>query len=283
MNVLSRIVVLTAAVVILAGCGATANHDAGAPPLQLKAYRVPANESEAIASKLGAVLESPEFRAGTRTHAGMRVTQPFPGTVLVLAPASLQASIGSAIADMQAASTKQAGVSAASGPVQVRFWLVDAIPGKGEDSVALKPLSATLDHLRTALGPTHFTVVGAVSAAGTLGERGQIASSGQGQFNFKATPGADGAVDLQVAYSNPDHTSGIANLDTAISVNPGQLVVLAQAPQVRGVNGVRQSTDGKGGTKVEFFDDAGLPYAPDSRPRMRMLVVSVDRPALPSH
>lgn len=155
----------------------------------------------------------------------MRVTQPFPGTLMVLAPESIQDNVSRAIAALDKASAKVA----APGRLQVHFWVIHAIPGKGKDSPALQPLAKTLNTLRTSLGPSHFSLESTVSEAATFGKQNHIVTGDGRQFSFTVGLGRRDEFDLDVQYSD-NQRRGIMDLQTTIATSPGQYVMLAQAP-----------------------------------------------------
>lgn len=221
--------------------------------MQLKLYRVPADQSKAIAKDLGAVLESSEFQLGTKAHTEMRVTQPFPGTVMVLAPAALQSSIASAIDEMaKSAGKQQAGGAPENVPLRVQFWVVQAKAGAGDDEAALQPLQDTLKQMRGSLGPSHFVLEDTASAlvdapdhSGIAGGNGNIVTARAHQFGFHAAAVSDGKVGLEVNYM--DAAKDVADrsipvLHTTITIDPGNYVVLAEAPPATGNAGKPDTT-----------------------------------------
>lgn len=253
----------------LAGCHAPTGGADKVATMQLKLYRVPADQSKAIAQNLGAVLESAEFRVGTKGHTEMRATQPFPGTVMVLAPASLQPSIASAIDEMSRASGKEAAAPPENVPLRVQFWIVQAKSGAGDDAAGLSDLQATLKQLRGSLGPSHFVLedtasmlVDAPNHADVTQGNGKLSSARGHRFTFHALARPGGKVNLEVRYENAtqraaDHS--IPKLDTTVTVDPGGYVVLAQAAPA-------------------------LSSTPESDPTlMNLLVVRVDRVTPASH
>lgn len=208
---------------VLAGCNGSSSGSTHSSDMELKLYTVPVQESSSIQNALEHVLAG--SAAGDGKGIGMRVTQPFPGTLMVLAPESIQDNVSRAIAALDKASAKVA----APGRLQVHFWVIHAIPGKGEDSPALQPLAKTLNTLRTSLGPSHFSLESTVSAATTFDERGHVVTGDMRKFEFTIRPERNDAIDLEVDYSDP-RDSGIRNLETTIATSPGQYVMLAQAP-----------------------------------------------------
>lgn len=223
----------------LAACQAPAGGVDKVSAMQLKLYRVPADKSRAIAKDLGAVLESSEFQLGTKAHTEMRVTQPFPGTVMVLAPAPLQSSIASAIGEMSKASGKQAANTPDSVPLRVQFWIVQANAGAGDDSAALSNLQPTLKRIRDSLGPSHFVLedtasvlVDAPNHFDPTQGNGKLSSARGHDFAFRALATAGGKVSLDVQYANTTHYAAdhsIPVLNTTVTVDPDTYTVLAEA------------------------------------------------------
>jgi hypothetical protein len=223
----------------LGACNAPVGDVDGTSAMQLKLYRVPADQSKTIAKDLGAVLESSEFQLGTKAHTEMRVTQPFPGTVMVLAPAPLQSSIASAIDEMSKTSGKQVANAPDSVPLRVQFWTVQANAGAGDDTAALSDLQPTLKRIRDSLGPSHFVLedtasvlVDAPNHFDPTQGNGKLSSARGHNFVFRALAMAGGKISLDVNYANAtryaaDHS--IPELNTTVTVDPNTYVVLAEA------------------------------------------------------
>lgn len=237
MKILFRGFAIVLLVVAVAGCKAPSDDAARAPAFELKVYNVPAADSKAIASNLSAVLESSEFLLGTKSHTEMRVTQPFPGTVMVLAPASVQPSIASAIAELQ----KPRGEGPASGPkavpLSVQSWIVQAKAGAGDDAAELRPLGKALDRIRSSLGPSHFVLADSATvsidapthrdaAAGIA----QVVTERGHKFYFQATDTGSAGVALRLQLSGAGAAAAFRELSTTVSIKPGDYVVLAEAP-----------------------------------------------------
>lgn len=257
-------------VVVLAGCGASRDGDSGVAAFQLRMYQVPAAQSKTIADKLDGILASPEFLVGTKSHTAMRATTPFPGAVLVLAPASVQPSIATAVAELAKVAGSAGPVKAAeapeSVPLRVQFWLVQAKAGVGDDAAALQPLGRTLDALRHTLGPSHFALEDAVSLQvnastdqnATAGN-GQLMSARGHEFRFHARVLNGGDVALDLKYNNATRDAAdrsIPELQSTVAVTPGAYAVLAQAPP------------------------ATMPAGTPDATLMNLLVVRVDRVAV---
>ena len=253
----------------LAACHAPSGEAGHDPAMQLKLYQVPAGQSEAIADHLGADLEDTGFRVGTKTQTNIRVTQPFPGVVMVLAPASVQPSIGQAIAGLGKVADNKAPKADSAAPqavpVQVTFWLVQARAGNGADSPALAALEPALKRMRGTLGPSHFALDESVSSATNAAMPqlkpgtsygGQLVTAQGHQYSYKPQVTADGDVLLWVQYQELDSTKRtIGNVQTVLTMHPDQYVILASAPSDKSDKGTL----------------------------LNLLVARVDRPAPASH
>lgn len=239
-------VVLIAAV--LAGCG-TSRDNGSQADFQLMMYKVPAAQSRAIAGKLDGILTSPGFLVGTKAHTTMRATAPFPGTVLVLAPASVQPSIATAVAELAKAAGSANPEDAAheakakspeSVPLRVQFWVVQARAGVGDDAAALLALEPTLKRIRALLGASHFvvddsasTLIDAPTTQNLAAGNGDVTTSRGHQFGFHAVADIGGSVSLEVSYASMESSVAaqtIPKLQTTVAVRPGEYVVLAEAP-----------------------------------------------------
>ena len=250
MNNLFRVLAVVLLVVAVAGCDTTSRENSQTSDFQLKSYTVPAPQSKAIAQNLDAILASPGFQVGTKTHSEMRATQPFPGTVLVLAPASVQPSIASAIADLNKASTEQAKSAPESMSLRVHFWLVQAKAGNGDNSIVLKPLDATLAKIRSSLGSSHFVLVDsavmsveAPSHRGATAGNGMLITSRGHKFVIRAVATDAKDVSLNVGFlaqNGSDPT--IPELNTTVAMQPGEYVVLAQAPSTEAAAHAQDAT-----------------------------------------
>jgi hypothetical protein len=260
--------------VVLAGCHAPTSSEGTAPNFQLKLYRVPVEQSKAVSESLKKVLESSGYLVGMKTQTEMSVTQPFPGAILVLAPAALQPSIGSAIGELSKVPVAKSppkiqAAAPKSAQLRVRFWMVQAKSGAGGDTESLHPLEPALKQVRSSLGPSHFVQEDVASALvdapdqpdESLGNGLLVTSRGH-SFRFHAMTTADAGVKLRVDYS--DMTAAAASqtfpqLKTTITLRQGEYAILAEAPP---------------STKPANTPDATL---------MNLLVVRVDRVAPTSH
>lgn len=244
----------------LAGCNGPGQGPTRSSDLELKLYNVPVQRSSQIEGALGVLLSA-------NGKNSMGVTQPVPGTLMVLAPPSVQASVESALAALKKQPAADTGMQA----LRLNFWVVQAKAGSGEDASALGPLAATLKQVRDKLGPSHFLLEDAVSAVVdappslrdvTKGS-GELVTSRGHKFDFHTAVGTGADITLRVNYGNTSSTSAsrtIPELKTTVATRPGEYLVLAQAlPSAAPDNG-----------------------APDST-LLNLLVVRVDRVAPSSH
>lgn len=280
MKLTLRLLGAVALALMLAGCQGLTDNSNQIPDFQLKLYHVPVAQSESIATHLRSALVNSGYLSGVKSHTEMQVTQPFPGSILVLAPKSIQPSIGEAIAEMNKAikaapKPKSTATTAKTATLHAHFWIVNAMAGAGTNDPVLKPLGQTLAQVSSQLGPSHFQLDGSASAVATLGHHSVI-NTGSDHFGFTAQPSQSGSISLHVQYSaTPTVKStvardlgrasgGISKLDATVSTQPGQYVILAQAP-------IRTATDS---------DDDGK-TAP--QPIMRLLVMRVDQAQSTTH
>ncbi|HET8899620.1 MAG TPA: hypothetical protein VFN09_12685 [Rhodanobacteraceae bacterium] len=227
---------------LLAACGKPfADRDAP-PAFELKLYHVPVAQSQAIATQLTKVLVDSGYLVGTQSKTTMNVSQPFPGAVLVLAPARLQPSIGSAIQALNAAAATPLApppAPAASG-VRIRAWVVQAIQGAGADDAVLGELAPTLKTLRQSLGASHFVLNEQVALVVDAEDGGAITTSQDHSYRFELSPAAAGADELRLDYRDPSGAT-IRNLRATVKVPANHYVVLAQAPAPAAAKGAAEA------------------------------------------
>lgn len=248
------------ACLIMAACSSGADHassTAGTAPKELKVYSVPATRTDEIHQSLQLAL-------GTDA----RVSNASPGRLLVFASHDTQASIGQAIAAMEKTTPTTPNDKPGDQALQIRFWVIDALPGDGSDDPALKGLAPALASVRQSMGALHFRLTSSAAAASSLGQKGQIQTNGnQGQdFAFDSKPGRGGSVQLHVGYVDATQ-SGLTKLQTDLDVQLGHYTVLAQGPGACPAGAITLTN--------------GIPTPPrcDQKPALRLLVVRVDRPA----
>lgn len=198
-----------------------------APPMQLKLYSVPPQKSQALLMAL----------RGTIMHGNGRAEAPFPGKLLVAAPADEQASIGAALETL----SKTPVPNVEHAQFRVHFWVVDMLPGSGADASALKPLAPTLDTLRKHLGPAHFELADSASATTLEGRKtNRMDTANRHLFEFRIPSAGAGHVQLALQYidRSPD---GFRGLKTSASMPLGDYVVLAQAAAPKVLPGHRKA------------------------------------------
>lgn len=278
MKTIFRLLGVALIAAVLAACSAPHGDNAQGSDFQLRMYKVPAAQSKAIAGKLDGILASPEFLVGTKTHTTMRATTPFPGTLLVLAPASVQPSIATAVAEL-AKAAGSAGPDAAVNtgktqapepvPLRVQFWVVQAKAGAGDDAAALQALEPTLKQVRASLGASHFVLEDSATVAVTAPQdqdatqgNGSVVTSRGREFEFHATGASKDAVDLKLHYYNTTQEAAsrtIPELKTTLTVHLNEYAVLAEVPP------------------------ADVPANTPNAILMNLLVVRVDRADAPAH
>lgn len=221
MKQLLRLVVAASLLLTLGACHAPAGGHAAqaSAPMELKIYDVPAAQTGKLAAALGIVL-------GGRAS----ITTPAPGKLLVYAPHDAQASIGHAIDSLGA----KAASAEVTGQVDLHFWIVDGLPGAGDDDPALKPLMPSLDTVRKNMGPLHFSLVQTMAAMNlSISHDGGITTAVEKGYprtaNFHIDSADGKTIALSLDYEDRGE-SGLGKLRTQIAVPSGQYVVLAQAP-----------------------------------------------------
>jgi hypothetical protein len=222
---------------LLAGCGVGHSSAPDQAQMELRIYHVPPEKTDAVRT---ALVES---LAGGKNSVG-NVSTPAPGELLVLAPASLQRSIGAALEYL--AHPAQTGQTA---PVQMRlqFWSVDALAGTGADDAALSGIPAALGEMRKSLGEVHFMLIDHVGAVSGIGSKWvkkswlvQSAGKSSGvvkQIEYRITGSRDALsleIDLHdqlpVGDGGPSGTYRVSETDMTVPIRPGQTLVLSQGP-----------------------------------------------------
>ncbi len=233
MQTLFRVLFVALMAAGLVACHAPADSVTPTTTSEIKLYKVPVQDARNVERALGVLL------AGDGKN-DMGVSQPFPGTLMVMAPAHVQANVASVIDALG----KSRATSTGPEPLQVHFWLVTAVAGKGGDDPALQPLSATLDRLRTSLGPSHFLLEDRAAIAvdapdhndETRGNGSVVTSRGR-EFSFHAVATGKDSIALRVHYTNTTADAAsrtLPELKTMIATQPGHYVVLAEAPPSAG-------------------------------------------------
>lgn len=218
MKVAARWFAGCAVAIALTGCHAPADgaaNKSASAPMELKIYDVPPAKTDVLRAALSEVLEPDKAK----------VSMPAPGKLMVYAARGAQPSIEQALSVL----SKSSPENQINEHLQVRFWIVDSIPGDGADDSALKELAAPLGSLRQSLGSVHF-ILDEQSASAVDENRDAMLSTGHARrFNFFARPADDHDIELRIEYID-ETRQGINQLKTTVSVQPGQYTVLAQAP-----------------------------------------------------
>jgi hypothetical protein len=249
-----RLILGSALLLTLTACQAPDDGHTGqaTAPMELKIYAVSPEQTP----KLGEALGNALGKMAT-------VTVPAPGKLLVYAPRDAQTSISAAIASLGKASP----VDQKSALVHLQFWIVDGAIGPGTDDTTLKPLSATLDTMRQAMGPMHFRLNQTLAAMTSAGHDGSIKTATDGGYprgiDFVVRAVNDNNINLWVGYED-NGGSGLAQFKTQIDAESGHYVVLAQAP----------------GACAAVLPGKTAPPCPE-KPALRLLIVRADR--LPPH
>lgn len=235
-----RIPCLLALLCALGACGNEAGHDA---KMEVRVYAVPAEATATLAQTLNKV-----FDAGDKPALG-KVTSPAPGQLVVLAPASLQASVEKSLHELAGAATATPASATPEPAMRLSFWCVDAVPESAADDSSLETLLPALEEVRRQLGAVHFELrdmVSAVSSPGETVERSWVGTSIAGvtppqkQLDYTLRRHADDyALDIHIidqvglarsinGTTTVQYLTSGANTTTAI--RPGQTLVLAQSP-----------------------------------------------------
>lgn len=211
-TILAVLVLLAGALLIRPQVVPDAGGDAApTDPPTLEIYTVAPTRSAILRRELTVVL-------GERGQ----VSQPAPDQLMVLAPAQLQAEIGSVLAAMP----QDAPAAMAATPVRFEAWVVDLDPAAGEDP-RLAPVAAALAPLRESMGARGFRLVTQLGTTVTPNDwddhqvRDRLAEL---MLRFSAF---DGGVDAELQFNSRPMA-----LSTRTRLRFGETVVLAQAGAV---------------------------------------------------
>jgi hypothetical protein len=223
---------------LLAGCGAGHAPAPDQAQMELRIYHVPPEKTDAVRIALVQSLDT-----GEKNRFG-NVSTPAPGELLVLAPASLQSSIG---ATLEYLARPAQSSKTAPAQMQLQFWSVDALAGAGADDASLSTISAALGEARKSLGEVHFVLndhVGAVSGIGIqwVKKSWLVQSAGKSsdhakQIEYRIT-GARDALSLEISYHDQlpvadgeaQERYRVSETDMTVPIRPGQTLVLSQGP-----------------------------------------------------
>ncbi|MFC3716587.1 hypothetical protein ACFONC_10515 [Luteimonas soli] len=204
-----------AALATLAACdrgngGTSADGEAKA----VRIYEVPPAQLQSTESALSIVL------SGSKTGS----VSSSDGRLVVLAPASTQASIGKAIEEL----SKRPADSApgGDGPVRLRFWLLEGSAKATPPDPRLAPLKPALDEASRGLGLQGYTLQGFTDV---LTSPGKPFRSEASNINVagKASPQASG-VALSASIDAAQMSGGWSgSIHTDALLEPGQFLVLS--------------------------------------------------------
>ncbi len=204
------------ALAALAGCsrdgGTASSEDAKA----VQVYEVPPAQLQSVQHALHGVLAVGE--TGSVSNSG--------GRLVVLAPASTQASIGKAIESL---SRQPADAGPASeAPLRLRFWLLESTTEAGSRDPRLASLKPALDEASKGLGLQGFTLQGFTDVLASPGKSFNSEASNV-IVDGIASRSADGvmlSVNVRVAHASGNWTGLVR---TEALLEPGQFLVLSSS------------------------------------------------------
>ena len=212
--------------------------------MEMRVYAVPAEQTRALVNTLNSVFGAQD--GGVQKPASLgRVSSPAPGQLVVLAPASLQASIEASLHALSSNAPPRGDDGAnAEAPLRLSLWIVDALPGNGADGPSLAILAPALDEVRKTVGAAHFALRDMTEAVSRVDapqpmQRSWVGSdSQQRSMRCLLTRRRDGyALDMMLsdmvpaaeqAGAAPRYTPSQTSTNT--SIRTGQTLVLAQSP-----------------------------------------------------
>lgn len=187
-------------------------------PMTLRVHAVPAARAEEI---LGALAIS--LSMGEGQPAMGRVSSAGPGQLLVLAPESVQADVGRAIASLGG----DAGGPRPSTTVMLELWSIDVLPGEDADDPSLAPIADALQAARGALGRVRFQLKDALSIASRTDSDPINARTPAGFSVGGKLHAADGGVSAQLMIGQPQ-------LSTSLDLRFGEALVIARIAAAEG-------------------------------------------------
>ena len=194
-----------------------------AEPLVLRTYEVPRDRQDDIREMLQSALGAGESGIG-------RVTNGPRGTVLVVAPARIQADIVQLLGG---------GLEAppASGPITLTYWFVVgrpldrapdgrpyALAGTTDDS----RLDPVLREIAAVEGPTEFSLLEQIQLTSMNRDDGMVTGR-FGRVRQRATTSGAGIVADVAIYFGLNGPSGSNILESQLLLEPGQFVVMGQS------------------------------------------------------
>lgn len=231
--------IMLAGTILLSACGSPTTPQAAdkTTKLEMRVYQVPVEDTDMLRETLSKTLALGE-KSGIGT-----VTSPGPGQLVVLAPASLQDSIGTTLKTIKPIATAKQDATAGK-QLQLTYWNVDAIPGKGVEDPALGTLGETLAKVSQNLGDVHFQLNSRASGISSFGPQVNTtysATGGTGSYTgnlqYSLSPRPEGAL-LNISLteiSPPPAGSHATSFDekrfsTAVIISLGQTIVLSDIP-----------------------------------------------------
>ena len=181
--------------------------------IELRAFEVPAEHADRLASTLNHVLSgSQENRVGrARTGPG--------GTVLVAAPSSVIAGVEPLIDAVTSAETPPPPKN-----LTVSYWLVEGIEGEQGHDPSLNSVATTLSSIVEADGPMYFEALTSQRITSLEGERAEAFTANDTRFQQRIDRDPNsGAFVGQVEIATDD----IGRIETRIALQPDQTAVLA--------------------------------------------------------
>lgn len=209
------------AAVALAACGredATAG-DAAAQSLEV--YEVPPAQLQSVQRALVQVLHANDTGSVSSSD----------GRLLVLAPASTQASVGDAIASLAQPSADAEPVR--DTPIRLRFWLLEGSSEAGPADPRLEPLKPALEAASSGLGLHGYRLQGFTEVL-TTPAKGFTSSTSNLVVSGGATLSGEGVrLDINMDMKqNDDHWD--AQIETNALLETGRFLVLGTSAAADG-------------------------------------------------
>lgn len=204
--------------------------------VELVSYDVPADRAEELVNVLSAVLRA--------THDGTpdrgRVERASPGTVVVVAPASIQSGIAELLDKL-----RDAPPPAATESLRLNYWLIWGSPSAETNAGSFPAIGEALVRLNTEHGPFTFQLAEHLVVSSAAGDRGhamtdwlevtQRVSTRDDQIVARIGVAARDRMPAPSSSRDGQHHGFHPRVDTVVSLPVGEATVVAQ---VRGRDGV---------------------------------------------
>ncbi|HKU17650.1 MAG TPA: hypothetical protein VJP80_00055 [Candidatus Saccharimonadales bacterium] len=203
----------------LTACGANGNTGTDSSSLTLRTYTVPVSRAEDLSQTLNHLLRMDNGKrdVGSAWVAG-------PGQLLVLAPNQLQTSIADSLKQIVAHGQS----AAASQPLRLNAWIVDAYPGNGPVDPSLKAIQPALAAFVEDIGPAHFVQAHYLTAVSDVGAHTDLIPFPHGELSYSIVS-SEGGLTLNFDYhqlaSNVVNGSFV-RLQGRVTLAMGQTTVL---------------------------------------------------------